>query len=112
MGCQSHWHAINKHIHWRTCFLLFVIDIFSNYTWVIPLEDTKGVTIINAFQKNLQESKCKQKIWVVEGSEFYHRSMKLFSQNNNTEMHSMQNEGKSAVAERFIRTLKNKFINT
>ena len=94
MGCQSHWHAINKHIHWRTCFLLFVIDIFSNYTWVIPLEDTKGVTIINAFQKNLQESKCKQKIWVVEGSEFYHRSMKLFSQNNNTEMHSMHNEGK------------------
>ena len=94
------------------CFLLCVIDIFSNYTWVIPLKDTKGVTIINAFKKKLQEFKCKQKIWVDEGSEFYQRSMKLFSQNNNTEMHSMHNEGKSVVAERFIRTLKNKFINT
>ena len=58
------------------------------------MKDTKGVAIINAFQKILQESKCKQKIWVDEGSEFYHRSMKLFLQNNNTEMHSMHNEGK------------------
>ena len=45
-------------------------------------------------------------------SEFYNRSMKSFLQNNNTEMYSTHNEGKSAVAERFIRTLKNKFINT
>ena len=33
-------------------FLLFVIDIFSKYAWVIPLKDKKGVTIVNAFQKN------------------------------------------------------------
>ena len=32
-------------------FLLFVIDIFSKYAWVIPLKDKKGMTIVNAFQK-------------------------------------------------------------
>ena len=32
-------------------FLLFVIDIFSKYAWVIPLKDKKGITITNAFQK-------------------------------------------------------------
>ena len=34
--------------------------------------------------------------------------MKSFLQNNDTEMHSTYNEGKSVAAERFIRTLKNK----
>ena len=37
-------------------FLLCVIDIFSKYAWVIPLNDKKGVSIVNAFQKVLKES--------------------------------------------------------
>ena len=35
--------------------------------------------------------------------------MKLFFQNNNIETYSVHNEGKSVVAERCIRTLKNEF---
>ena len=34
-------------------FLLYVIDVYSKYTWVVPLKDKKSITIINAFQKNL-----------------------------------------------------------
>ena len=34
--------------------------------------------------------------------------MKSFLQNNNIEMYSMHNEGKSIVAEKFIRSFKNK----
>ena len=50
-------------------FLLCVIDIFSKYAWVIPLKDKKGVTIVNAFQKILDDSKRKpNKIWVDKGS--------------------------------------------
>ena len=30
-------------------FLLCVIDIFSKYVWVIPLNDKKGISIVNAF---------------------------------------------------------------
>ena len=26
-------------------FLFCVIDIFSKYTWLIPLKDTKGITV-------------------------------------------------------------------
>ena len=37
--------------------------------------------------------------------------MKLFVQNNDIEMYSTHTEGKSAIAERFIGTLRNK-INT
>ena len=50
-------------------FLLCVIDIFSKYAWVVPLKDKKGISIANAFQKILKESKCKpSKIWVDKGS--------------------------------------------
>ena len=31
-------------------FLLYVIDIYSKYAWVVPLKDQKGVSIVNAFQ--------------------------------------------------------------
>ena len=93
----------------RIRFLLCVIDVFSKYAWVIALNDKKGTIITIAFQNVLDESNRKpNKIWVDKCSECYKRSMKLFLQNNNIEMYSMHNEGKSNVAERFIRTLKNK----
>ena len=56
-------------------FLLCVIDIFSKYAWVVPLKDKKGVSIVDAFQKNLDESNRKpNKIWVDKESEFYNNS--------------------------------------
>ena len=90
-------------------FLLCIIDIFSKYTWGIPLEDKEGITITNAFQKILDESNRKpNKRWRDKGSEFYNRSMKLRLEQNAIEMYSTHNEGKYVVVERFIRTLKNK----
>ena len=41
-----------------------------------------------------------------KGSEFYNRSMKSWLEKNAMEIYSTHNEGKSAVAERFIRTFK------
>ena len=90
-------------------FLLCVIDIFSKYAWVIPLKDKKGVSIVNAFQKILDKSERKpNKIWVDKGSELYNHSFKKWLKDNDIEMYSIYNEGKSVVAERFIRILKNK----
>ena len=40
-------------------FLLCVTDIYSKHAWVIPLKDKKRITIINAFQKILNESNRK-----------------------------------------------------
>ena len=42
----------------RFRFLLCVIDI-SKYTLVVPLQDKKGVSIVNAFQKILDDSNRK-----------------------------------------------------
>ena len=90
-------------------FSLCVIDIFSKYAWVVPLKDKKGITITNAFQKILKESNRKpNKIWVDKGSKFYYSSFKKWLKDNDIEMYSIHNEGKSVVAEMFIRTLKTK----
>ena len=90
-------------------YLLCAIDLFSKYAFVIPLKDKKGTTIVNAFQSILNNSKRKpNKIWVDQGSEFYHTHFKKWLKDNNIEMYSTHDEGKSVYAERFIRTLKNK----
>ena len=90
-------------------FLLCVIDILSKYAWVVPLKDKKGVSIVTAFQSILKQSNIKpNKIWVDKGSEFYNASFKKWLQDNDIVMYSTNNEGKSVVAERFIRTLKSK----
>ena len=61
----------------------------------------KGITITNAFQTFLNESKRKtNKIWVDKSSDFYNRLMKSFLQNNDIEMCLVHNEGKSVIAEK------------
>ena len=75
------------------------------------MKDKKGITITNAFQKNLKESNQKtDKILVGKGSEFYNRSMKSWLEKNTIEMYSADNEGKSVVAERFMQNLKEQHI--
>ena len=77
------------------------------------LKDKKVITITNAFQKILNESKREpNKIWVDKGSGFYNRSIKSWLEKNDIEMYSTHNEAKSVIAERFIRILKTTFMNT
>ena len=93
----------NKGIRFSLC----VIDIFSKYAWVVPLRDKKGISIVKAFQIILEQSNRKpNKIWVDKGSEFYNAYFKKWLRDNDIVTHSTHNEGKSVVAERFIRTLK------
>ena len=68
-------------------FLLCVIEICSKYTWVLPLKDKKGASIVDAFQKVLEDSNRKpNKIWVDKGSEFYNNSFKKWLKHIDIEM--------------------------
>ena len=90
-------------------YLLCVIDLYSKYAFVIPLKDKKGTSIANAFNKIIKQSNRKpNKIWVDQGGEFYNNVFEKWLSDNDINMYSTYNEGKSVVAERFIRTLKNK----
>ena len=89
-------------------FLLCVIDIFSKYAWVVPLKHKKGISIVDASQKIDDSNRKRNKIWVDKGSEFYNNSFKKWLKDNDIEIYSIHNEGKSLAVERFMRTLKTK----
>ena len=93
-------------------YLLYVIDIPSKHAWVAPLKDKKVITIVNVFQSFLDSSKRKSnKIWVDQGSDFYHSSFKKWLKDNDIEMYSTCNEGKSVAAERLLELQKIRFTN-
>ena len=95
----------NKGIKYLSC----AIDLYSKYAFVIPLKDKKGISIVNAFNKIIKQSNRKpNKIWVDQGGEFYNNVFEKWLSDNDINMYSTYNEGKSVVAEKFIRTLKNK----
>ena len=83
--------------------------MYSNYAFVMPLKDKKGISIVNGFNKIIKQSNRKpNKIWIDQGGEFHNNVFKKWLSDNDIIMYSTYNEGKSLVAERFIRTLKNK----
>ena len=81
-------------------YLLCASDLFSKYVCVVPIKDRKGVSKADAFQKILKESNRKpKKIWVDKGSELYNNSFKKWLKDNDIEIDSIHNEGKSVIAE-------------
>ena len=96
--------SMNKNVK----YLLCVIGVFTNYAWGKPPK-VKGKTVLNTFIDIVNESKRKRhKLWVDQGREFYNKLMQKWLGNNDILMYSTHNEGKSVIAERFMRTLKAK----
>ena len=84
-------------------YILCAIDLFSKYALVVPLKDKKNVTIANALQSILNNSKRKpNKIWVDQGSEFYNNVFKKWLKDNDISVYSTHNKGKPVVAERLL----------
>ena len=89
-------------------YLLCSVDLFSKYAWVVPLKDKRRIIIDNAFQKIISRGRKLNNIWLDQGGGFYNKLFKRFLIINNIEMYSTENEGKSVVAGKFMRTLENK----
>src|SRR6201995_1012763 len=88
-------------------YMLNVIDVFSKYAWSIPMKNKTGVTTLEAFRKIAKESgRIPKHIWVDKGLEFYNKDVNNWLKENNIIMYSTYSEHKSAVVERFNRTLK------
>lgn len=87
--------------------MLNVIDVFSKFAWSIPLKDKKGLTVVQAFKQVVKQSgRIPKHIWVDKGKEFYNKNMDEWLKENDIIRYSTYGEHKSAVVERFNRTLK------
>ena len=74
--------------------------MYSKYAFVNPLKDKKGISIVNAFNKIIKQSNRKpNKIWVDQGGEFYNNVFEKWLSDNDINIYSMYNEGKSVVSE-------------
>ena len=81
-------------------YLLAVIDVFSKYGWLVPLKDKTGKSVAMAL-KTIFKERQPEKMWVDTGKEFYNKDVKEL-----VELYSTENEEKSSVVERWIRTMK------
>ena len=91
-------------------FLLLVIDTFSKYGWIKPLKNKKGETMVKAFKTIFEEGRTPGKLWTDKGTEFYNKKMNDLRKLNNIKLYSTENEEKSSIAERWIRTMKEKMF--
>lgn len=91
-------------------YLLFVIDIFSKYLWVIPLMNKSGDEIIRGLELIFKEGKRKcSHIMSDRGREFTNNKVQKFLKNNNINFIEAYNpDVKAAIVERVIRTIKEK----
>ena len=100
---MQEWSKMNKGYR----YILNVIDCFSKYAWSVPLKDKKGETVLDAFKYIVKISDRKPAyIWVDEGKEFYNKDMTAWLKAEKITRYSTHGEHKSAIAERFNRTLK------
>ena len=51
-------------------YLLHAIDLLSKYAWVIPLKDKRGITIVNACQKQSQKEENQIKYGLIKTTSF------------------------------------------
>jgi hypothetical protein len=86
-------------------YLLIVIDVFSKYGWIVPLNDKSGKSTASGFVKILESGRKPSKVWVDKGKEFYNKDVK-----NLVELYSTENLEKSCIAERWVRTMKDKMF--
>ena len=92
------------------CHIIFIIIlfiIFTKFTWVKPLKDEKSKAVLNVFIEIVNESNRKpNKLRVDQGRKFYNKLMQELLDDNDILMYFTHNEGKSVIAEMFMKVLK------
>ena len=90
-------------------YLLMVIDVFSRYGWIKPLKDKRNESVSKAFNEIFKKSRRKPSmLWTDKGSEFISKHFKEFLNKTGIKIYHTENEEKSSVVERWIRTMKNR----
>ena len=87
-------------------YLLCVIDVFSRFSWVIPIQNKMGKTLIKAFQSIVQKSKRKPlSLQTDKGTEFKNKLFQQYLKKNQIHFFTTENpETKASIVERFQRT--------
>lgn len=93
--------------------IITVIDTFSKFAWALPLKKKDGISVSEAFEKIIEQAKSQNHqapnlLHADKGLEFENKHFKNVLQKYDIHMYHTQNEEKSAIVERFNRTLNGK----
>ena len=90
-------------------YILVCIDVLSRYAWTRPLKNKTGLAVVQAFNSIIQQSGRKPvKIMTDRGGEYYNSHFQDFCARNGILHYSSYSKFKSAIAERFNRTILSK----
>lgn len=99
---MSAYSKANKGYKW----LLMIIDCFSKYGHVVPMKRKTAVETADAFSKLFRENTPPKKCWADAGKEFWNAEVSKVFKKYNVKLYKTQNELKSCIVERFIRSFK------
>lgn len=94
-------------------YMLNVIDTYSKFAWSEPLKTKSGSEIVKAFRVIMARAKTTghttpNLLHTDKGREFVNKEFKQLLSKNGIRMYHTENEEKSAIVERFNRTLNNR----
>ena len=87
-------------------FVLTCIDVFLKFTWVVPLKNKTGESLINGFQSVVDLGRSPGKLQTVKGTEFLNRNSQNLVEENSIHFFTTNSELKASVVECFSCTLK------
>ena len=90
-------------------YLLVAVDVLSRFAWVQPCKDKTGDSIKSAFMTIFAEGRKPEKLQTDQGREFKNARFESFCSENGIRFFTTTDDSvKCAIAERFIRTLRNR----
>ena len=100
---------VQRRRHGGYRYLLVVIDTFSKYLFLEPLEYKNGLSAATAFEKILKNSgRQANLLHVDQGKEFFNKHFRSVCNTYNIHMYHTYSLEKSAICERVIRTINQK----
>jgi hypothetical protein len=93
----------------RIRYLLVLIDVVSKYLWVEPLRAKSGPVVLAGFQRIWDRTMRRpEKLQTDDGTEFSYHGVQNMLRGMNIIFFTIKSDKKAAIAERVIRTLKDK----
>lgn len=89
-------------------YLFICIDVVSRFGFVEALKTKRSDEVTEAFQRILQRGRKPSKFQTDDGKEFLNSRFQGFLRNEGIEFFTVKSENKAALAERLVRTIKEK----
>lgn len=90
-------------------YLLVMIDVVSKFVWVEPLKTKQGKVVLEGLKNIFDRAGAKpERMQTDEGKEFLDSGVQEYLKTNDIRFFTVKSDKKAAIAERVIRTLKEK----